>query len=78
MVLGYITEPKRGSWGGTITPQSLRILRQLESKEPKKRRKRIDSLMIMKILVAKTATGLEFGVILKRTTGSKELISPLR
>ena len=46
--LGYITEPKRGSWGGTITPQSLRILRQLESKEPKKRRKRIDSLICPK------------------------------
>ena len=41
MSLGYISAPKKGSWGGTITKKSLRILRQ---DEPKKRRKRIDSL----------------------------------
>ena len=41
MSLGYISAPKKGTWGGTITKKSLRILGQ---DEPKKRRKRIDSL----------------------------------
>ena len=39
---GYIAAPKQGTWGGTITQKSLRILGQVEAK---KRRKRIDSLV---------------------------------
>ena len=42
MSLGYISAPKKGTWGGTITKKSLRILGQ---DEPMKRRKRIDSLV---------------------------------
>jgi hypothetical protein len=41
MSLGYISAPKKGTWGGTITKKSLRILGQVE---PQKRRKRIDRL----------------------------------
>ena len=37
---GYIAAPKRGTWGGTITKKSLKILGQVE---PVKRRKRLDS-----------------------------------
>ena len=37
---GYITAPKRGTFGGTITQKSLRILKQ---DVPQKRRKRLDS-----------------------------------
>ncbi len=36
---GFISAPKRGTWGGTITKKSLKILGQIE---PQKRRKRID------------------------------------
>ena len=39
---GFISAPKRGTWGGTITKKSLKILGQIE---PQKRKKRIDSLV---------------------------------
>jgi hypothetical protein len=39
---GYIAAPKRGTWGGTITNKSLKILGQVVVQ---KRRKRIDSLV---------------------------------
>jgi len=42
MADGYIATPKRGTWGGTITQKSLKILGQIE---PTKRKKRIDSLV---------------------------------
>ena len=37
---GFISAPKRDTWGGTITKKSLKILSQIE---PQKRKKRIDS-----------------------------------
>ncbi len=39
--LGYLTAPKRGTWGGAITQKALKVLGQVE---PAKRRKRIDSI----------------------------------
>ena len=41
MSLGYLTAPRRGTWGGAITQKALKVLGQVE---PKKRRKRIDSI----------------------------------
>jgi hypothetical protein len=41
MSYGYISAPKRGTWGGAITQKALKVLGQIE---PKKRRKRIDSI----------------------------------
>ena len=41
MNTGYITAPKRGTFGGTITRKSLKILGQ---EKPVARRKRLDSL----------------------------------
>jgi len=62
---GYIAAPKQGTWGGRITQKSLKILGQVE---PKKRRKRIDSLLcpscgektLKKIIYGMPGDGFDF------------------